>query len=77
MPAPNQHLFPGPDHFATYSGEARIRYALSRTFAVYSEYFHYSYDFSEHAPLAMRGVPGVYEQRGVRVGFTFFGQPLR
>jgi hypothetical protein len=66
----------GANHFGTYSGEARIRYALSRAFAVYSEYFHYSYDFSEDAPQAV-GVPGVYDQRGIRVGFTFFGQPLR
>ena len=50
MPAPNQHLFPGQTSLRTYSGEARIRYALSRTFAVYSEYFHYSYDFGEGAP---------------------------
>ena len=71
-------LIPGANQFASYSGEARIRYALSRTLAVYSEYFHYSYDLGEHAPPALGvGVPGVYEQRGVRVGFTFFGQPIR
>ena len=34
------------------------------------------YDLSEHAPPGAAGLPGVYEQRGIRVGFTFFGQPL-
>jgi len=69
-------LVAGTDHFGTYTSEARIRYALSRTFALYSEYFHYSNDLNVHTALTA-GVPGVYEQRGVRVGFTFFGQPLR
>ena len=50
-------LVPGANHFGTYSGEARVRYALSRTFAVYSEYFHYSYDFSEDAPQARAASP--------------------
>ncbi len=69
-------LVRGTKHFGTYAGDARIRWALSRTFAVYSEYFQYSYDFSERAPLAA-GLPGMSAQRGVRVGFTFFGQPFR
>jgi hypothetical protein len=60
---------------STYTGEARIRYALTRTFAIYSEYLYYHYDLGEHAQLT-DGLPSVYNQRGIRVGFTLFGQPI-
>jgi hypothetical protein len=59
----------------TYTGEARIRYALTRAFALYSEYLYYSYDLRGLTALAA-GLPGVYEQRGIRAGFTVFGQPF-
>lgn len=62
-------------NFASYTGEARIRYALTRTFALYSEYLYYYYDLGGQAHLAP-GLPAVYEQRGIRVGFMLFGQPL-
>jgi hypothetical protein len=62
-------------NLSMYTGEARIRYALTRAFALYSEYLYYSYDLSELAHLAP-GLPGVYEQHGIRVGFMVFGQPL-
>ena len=62
-------------NFASYTGEARIRYALTRTFALYSEYLYYYYDLRGQARLAP-GLPGVYEQHGIRVGFMVFGQPL-
>jgi hypothetical protein len=59
----------------TYTGEARIRYALTRGFAVYSEYLYYYYDLRGQARLAA-GLPSVYEQHGIRVGFMVFSQPL-
>lgn len=59
----------------TYTGEARFRYALTRAWALYSEYLYYSYDLRGQAALAA-GLPGVYEQRGIRAGFTVFSQPL-
>jgi hypothetical protein len=62
-------------NFASYTGEARIRYALTRTFALYSEYLYYYYDLGGQAHLAP-GLPAVYEQRGIRVGFMLLGQPL-
>jgi hypothetical protein len=63
-------------NLTTYTGEARIRYALSRSFALYSEYLYYYLDLAEGALLAP-GLTGRHEQHGVRVGFMFFGQPLR
>jgi len=59
----------------TYTGEARIRYAFTRAWALYAEYLYYSYDLRGLAALTA-GLPGVYEQHGIRVGFTVFGQPL-
>jgi hypothetical protein len=59
----------------TFTGEARIRYALTRGLALYSEYLYYYYDLGEQAHLAA-GIPSVYKQRGVRVGVTLFGDPL-
>jgi hypothetical protein len=62
-------------NLGTYTGQARIRYALTRAFAVYSEYLYYYYDLAEQARLAP-GLPSVYEQHGIRVGFTLFAQAL-
>jgi hypothetical protein len=63
-----------PRNLTTYTGDARIRYALTRSVAIYSEYLHYSYDLHGLAALAP-DLPGVYEQRGIRLGFTVFSQP--
>jgi hypothetical protein len=60
----------------TYTGEARIRYALTRSFAMYSQYLYYYVDLANHA-LVMPAVAGRHEQHGIRVGFMFFSQPLR
>jgi hypothetical protein len=62
-------------NLSTYTGEARIRYALTRGFAVYSEYLYYYYDLRGQARLAA-GLPSVYRQHGIRVGFMLFAQPL-
>lgn len=62
-------------NLSTATGEARIRYALTRSFAIYSQYLYYHYDLREQSHLAP-GLPGVYEQHGIRVGFMVFGQPL-
>jgi hypothetical protein len=62
-------------NLGTYTGEARIRYALARSYALYSEYLYYSYDLGEQARLAP-GLPSVYEQHEIRVGFTVFARAL-
>lgn len=59
----------------TYSGDAKIRFALSRNLAMYSEYLYYYYDFGGQAGLAP-DLPRVYEQRGIRVGITLFARAL-
>jgi hypothetical protein len=61
---------------SSYTGEARIRYALTRGFAVYSEYLYYYYDDPRGQARLAAGLPSVYRQRGIRVGFMLFAQPL-
>jgi hypothetical protein len=55
--------------FDTYSGTARLRFALNRSVATYVEYIHYYYDFRGH-PRLLPGVPPVLERDGVRAGLT-------
>jgi len=59
----------------TYTGEGKITYALTRSFALYSQYSYYYYDLRGRAHLAA-GLPGVYEQQGIRVGFIVFSELL-
>jgi hypothetical protein len=51
----------------TYTGNARLRFALSRSFALYSEYLYYFYDMSGQLNLAP-GLPPRFNQHSVRVG---------
>jgi hypothetical protein len=60
----------------TYTGEATIRYAVTRSFALYSRYLYYYIDLASEALVTPR-VAGRHDQHGIRVGFMFFGQPLR
>ncbi len=62
-------------NFRTYSGEARLRYALTRAFAIYSEYSYYYYDLRGRSHIAT-GLPDIYEQHGIRMGFMLFAQPV-
>lgn len=59
----------------SHTGEARVRFALTRSFALYAEYLYYYYDLGDLAGRAP-GLPGTYEQQGVRVGFTLFATPI-
>ena len=59
----------------TYTAGVRIRYALRRSMAVYSEYLYYNYDQGGLLSLAP-GLPRVFEQHGVRVGFALFAEAL-
>jgi len=62
--------------YDTYTGTARVRYALTRLAALYGEYLYYFYDFAEGTPLLL-GVPPGLERHGVRVGFTVWLPTLR
>jgi hypothetical protein len=59
----------------TYTAGARITYAFRRSMAVYSEYLYYYYDQAGVLRLAP-GLPRVFEQHGVRVGFSLFAEAL-
>lgn len=54
--------------FDTYTGDARFRVAVARSFAVYVEYLYYFYDSRGTLPL-VPGLPGQLERNTVRVGF--------
>jgi hypothetical protein len=65
----------GAQNLETYTGEVRITYALKRSFALYSEYLYYYYDLRGQPGLAP-GLPSVFEQNGIRVGFMLFVKTL-
>jgi hypothetical protein len=54
--------------FDTYTGDVRLRYALSRSSAVHVEYLYYFYDFTGYTQ-PMAGAPRL-ERSGVRMGMT-------
>ena len=55
----------------TRTGQVRVRYALRRSFAIYSEYLYYYYDLRGQARLAPH-LPSVFRQHGIRVGLMIF-----
>lgn len=62
-------------HLGTYTGETRFRFALSRSFGVYTTYL-YSYYEDEAVGRPTLVSRGAYEQHGIRVGITLFTQPF-
>jgi hypothetical protein len=60
----------------TSTGEVRLRYALKRSLALYSEYLYYYYDLRGQTRVAL-DLPSMFEQHSVRVGFMLFVEPLR
>jgi hypothetical protein len=62
--------------FDTYTGNLRMRYALTRTWATYVEYLYYYYDFRQPT-LLMPGIPAGLERNGVRAGLTLWVPALR
>jgi hypothetical protein len=56
----------GPQ-FNTYTGEAVIRYALTRNLAVYGQYLYYAYDFHGTPGLAP-DIPSDLRRNGLRAG---------
>jgi hypothetical protein len=63
------------ENLRTYTGEVRIRYALRRNLAAYSEYLHHQYDFRGRVRL-VEGLPVTFAQRSIRVGLTLFSRPI-
>ena len=63
--------------FNTYTGDATIRYAVSRTVAVSGEYLYYFYDIQNGALLLPPGTPPGLKRHGVRAGLTLLMPALR
>lgn len=57
--------------YDTYGTECRVRYALTRTWAVYGEYLYYFYDFRRSTQLPP-GVPPGLQRNGIRAGLTLW-----
>lgn len=64
-----------PTQFSTYTGQGRVRFGLSRHWAVYTEYLYYLYQFDRALQLPV-GVPPQLERSGIRAGVLFM-LPLR
>jgi hypothetical protein len=62
--------------FDTYGVDLRIRYALTRSLAVYGQYLYYFYDFTGNAQLPT-GIRSGLERNGVRAGLTLWVLGLR
>jgi hypothetical protein len=62
--------------FDTYGTEVRIRYALTRSWALYGQYIYYFYDFHRDMPLPS-GVPSGLERNGLRAGVTLWVPAVR
>jgi hypothetical protein len=58
-----------PSPFETYTGNARMRFALGRRWATYTEYVFYYYKFGLGFELPA-GVPSGLRRNGLRVGLT-------
>jgi hypothetical protein len=59
------------DQLDTYTGTARVRFALTRALALYTEYFYYFYDLHGSTQLAPE-LPNTFEQHGIRAGLTLW-----
>jgi hypothetical protein len=58
--------------FATYTGSARTRIAITRMYAVSFEYLYYFYDFSAGARAFLGDLPRELSRHSVRAGLTFW-----
>jgi hypothetical protein len=53
----------------SYTGDVRVRFALTRTLSAFGEYLYYFYDYGGSRLNAPNLIPGV-ERNGVRAGLT-------
>jgi hypothetical protein len=64
-----------PGGVRTYTGDARLRFALGRTLSTYVEYLYYYYNFEQGVQLPA-GVPAGLTRNGIRVGLTLLTTPV-
>jgi hypothetical protein len=69
-------IYHNTQNMNTSADRIRIRYALKRSFAFYSDYLYYYYDLRGQARIAP-ALPSVFKQQGIRIGFMLFVEPLR
>jgi hypothetical protein len=69
-------LDPNSLQFDTYTGDVRIRFALTRSLAIFAKYLYYYYEFRGRAQLLI-GMPPGLERNGARVGLTLWVPALR
>ena len=62
--------------FDTYTGQAMVRYGLTKTIAATFEYIYYYYRFGDNTPLPV-GVPQGLERNGIRAGLTVWVPAFR
>jgi hypothetical protein len=63
------------DRLASYTGNVRARYGVTRSVAIYGEYLYYHYDLHGQVRLAP-DLPQVFEQQGVRLGVMLWARPV-
>jgi hypothetical protein len=56
-------------HYSTWTGNAGLRFALSRLLSIDTRYFYYRYGFDEGVDLPF-GLPSGLNRHGVRIGLT-------
>jgi hypothetical protein len=56
--------------YTTYTGDARLRYALTRSWAMYVQYLYYFYDF--RGTTLLPGLPQGLERNAVHAGLTLW-----
>jgi len=69
-------VYLGAQDLETRTFDVRVRYALKRSFALYTEYLYYYYDLRGQIGLGP-GQSSVFGEHAVRLGFTLFVEPLR
>jgi predicted porin len=60
----------------SHTAEVRLRYAVKRWCAIYTQYSYFHYDLGGQAALAPE-LPSVFDQHGARVGVMLFLEALR
>ena len=65
----------GSGRLRTASGDARVRFALTRSLAVFGEYVYYFYDSGGQRGLGP-DLPAEHGQHSVRLGVMLFAQPF-
>jgi hypothetical protein len=56
----------------TYTGDARVRFALTRSIGLFGEYVYFRYDMRSRELLLIPNLPEVFHQHGIRFGLALW-----